>query len=165
MDQNFKFCGTIGYGDSYLGFLFRHFKLFRLHAKLHVAAAAVRAHNGKRSGHRCMIGRSPNSYLLGHVTGLLFCLYVKLFLPSICNFVDFWSSFCCIVLDFELADKKVIKELGVFIDGKVQGHSIVLQRSTNQQIKRFGAQKTCTELSGPVDVWTTVTFQTFSLEL
>ena len=34
MDQQFKFCGTIGYGDSYLEFLFRHFKIFRLHAIL-----------------------------------------------------------------------------------------------------------------------------------
>ena len=29
----------------------------------------------------------------------------------------------CIVLDFELADKNVIEELGVFIDGSVQGFS------------------------------------------
>ena len=29
----------------------------------------------------------------------------------------------CIVLDIELADKNVIKELGVFINGKVQGYS------------------------------------------
>ena len=29
----------------------------------------------------------------------------------------------CIVLDIELADKNVIKELGVFIDGKFQGYS------------------------------------------
>ena len=30
----------------------------------------------------------------------------------------FWT-----VLDIELADKNVIKELGVFVDGKVQGYS------------------------------------------
>ena len=30
----------------------------------------------------------------------------------------------CIVLDIELADKNIIKELGVFIDGSVQGFSI-----------------------------------------
>ena len=43
VDQNFKFGGTIGYGDSYLEFLIRHFKVFRLHAILHDAAWAVRA--------------------------------------------------------------------------------------------------------------------------
>ena len=47
MDQKFKFGGTIGYGDSYLEFLFRDLKVFRLLAILHDAAGAVRAHSGK----------------------------------------------------------------------------------------------------------------------
>ena len=89
MDQKFKFGGTIGYGDSYLEFLFRHFKVFRLHAKLHDAAGAVRADSGERPCYCFMIGRGPNSCLLGHVTGLLFCLYVKFFLPSIFISVEF----------------------------------------------------------------------------
>ena len=38
MDQKFKFGGTIGYGDSYLEFLFRRSKVFRLHAILNGAA-------------------------------------------------------------------------------------------------------------------------------
>ena len=70
-----------------------------------------------------MIGRGPNSCLLGHVTGPLFCLYVKLFLPSIFNSVDFWSSMSLIVLDIELTEKNIIKELGLFIDGSLQGFS------------------------------------------
>ena len=49
-DQKFKFGGTIDYGDSYLEFLFRHFKIFRLHLLLHDAAGAVRAHSGKGPG-------------------------------------------------------------------------------------------------------------------
>ena len=90
MYQKFKFRGTIGYGDSYLVFfLFRHFKVFRLHAILHGAVGAVRAHNGKGPSCCYMIGRGPNSSLLGHVIGLFFCLYVKLFLPSIFKSVDF----------------------------------------------------------------------------
>ena len=72
MDQKYQFGGTIGYGDSYLEFLFRHFKVFRLHAILHDAAAAVRAQSGKRPGYCYIIGRGPNSCLLGHVSGLLF---------------------------------------------------------------------------------------------
>ena len=88
MDQKFEFGGTIGYGDSYLEFLFRLFKVFRLHAILHDAAGAVRAHSGKEPGYCYMIGRGPKSSLLGHVTGLLFCLYVKIFPPSIFKFVD-----------------------------------------------------------------------------
>ena len=87
--QKFIFVGLIGYGNSYLDSVFRYFKVFRVHAILHDAAGAVRSHSSKGPGYCYMIGRGPNSCLLGHVTGLLFCLYVKLLLPSIFNPVDF----------------------------------------------------------------------------
>ena len=89
MDQKFKFGGLIGYGNSYLDSVLRYSKLFRLHAILHDAAGAVRSHSGKGTGYCYMIGRRPNSCLLGQVTGLLFCLYVRLFLASIFKCVDF----------------------------------------------------------------------------
>ena len=89
MDQNFKFGGIIGYGNSYLDSIFRYPKVFRLHAILHDAAGAVRAQNCKGPGYCYMIWRGPNSCLPGHVTGLLFCLYVKIFLPSTFNSVKF----------------------------------------------------------------------------
>ena len=89
MDHKFKFVGLIGYGNSCLDSVFRYSKVFRLQAKLHDAAGAVRSHSGKEPGYCYMIGRGPNSCLLSHVTGLLFCFYVKLFLPSTFNSVDF----------------------------------------------------------------------------
>ena len=89
MDQKFKFVGLIGYGNSYLDSVFRYSKVFRLHAKLHDAAGAVRSHTDKGLGYCYMIGRGRNSCLLGHVTGLLFCLHVKIFLPFIFKSVDF----------------------------------------------------------------------------
>ena len=92
MDQKFKFGGLIGYGNSCLDSVFRYSKVFRLHAILHDAAGSVRSQTVKGPGYCCMIGRGPNSCLLGHVTGLLFCLYVKLFLPSFFNFVEFESG-------------------------------------------------------------------------
>ena len=119
MDQKFKSGGSIGYGDSFLEFLFRLFKLFRLNAILHDAAGAVRADSGKRPGYCYMTGRGRNSCLLGHVSGLLFCLYVKIFLPSIFNRVDFWNCMSLIVKDIELTEKK-IKELGRRFDGFLQ---------------------------------------------
>ena len=70
-----------------------------------------------------MIGRGPNSWLLGHVTGLLFCVQVKIFLPSFFNSVDFWSSMSGIVLDIEVTEKNKINEMGPFIDRSVQGFS------------------------------------------
>ena len=89
MDQKFKFGGLIGYGNSCLGSVFRYSKVFRLHAILNDAAGAVRTHSGKGPGYCYVFGRGPDSCLLGQVTGLLFCLYVKIFLPSIFNSVEF----------------------------------------------------------------------------
>ena len=89
MDQKFKFGELIGFGNSCLDSVFRYSKLFRLHAILHDALGAVRSHTGKGPGYCHMIERWPKSCFLGDVAGLLFCLYVKLFLPSVFNFVDF----------------------------------------------------------------------------
>ena len=89
MDQNYNIGGTIGYGNSYLELLFRHFKRFRLHAILQDAAVAVRAHSAKGRGYCYMIRQGTSSCLLGHVIGLLFLLYVKTFLPSIFRSADF----------------------------------------------------------------------------
>ena len=125
IDQKFKFVGTIGYCDSYSDSFFRHFKVFRLDAILDDAARAVTAHSGRGLGYFYMIGQGPNSSSIGHVTGLLFCLYVKVFLPSIFKSVKFWSSMSCIALDIERADKNVIGELGVFNDGNDQVYSFL----------------------------------------
>ena len=69
MDQEFKFDGTFGYEDSYLEFLFRPFKVFRLHEILHDAFGAVGTQSDKVFGFCYIIGRGPNSCLLVHVTG------------------------------------------------------------------------------------------------
>ena len=89
MDQTFKFGGLIGYGNSHLDSVFRYSNIFRLPAILHDAAGAVRTHSGKSTGYCYMIGRGSKTYLLCLVTGLLLCLYLKLFLPSIFKSVDF----------------------------------------------------------------------------
>ena len=120
MDQKFKFGGTIGYGEWYLEFLFRRFKVFRLHAILHEGAGAVRANSGKGPGYCNMIGRGPISCFLDHVTGFLFCLFVKNFLPSNFKSVDTWNSMTLIVLDIELNEKNKIKAPGLCIDGSLQ---------------------------------------------
>ena len=70
-----------------------------------------------------MIGRGLKLCLLGHVTGTFFCLCVKIFLPSIFNSVEFWNSLSLTVLDIELTEKNVIKELGLHIDVSIQGFS------------------------------------------
>ena len=123
IDQNIIFGGKIGYDDSHLEFYFRNFEVIKLHAILFVAAGAVRAHSGKGPGYCYLIARGSNSCLFGQVTRLLLSLYVKLFEPSLFNSFDFRSGMSCIVLDIELTHINVISEMGVFIDGNVQGNS------------------------------------------
>ena len=150
MDQRFEFGGLIGYGNSCLDSVFRCSKVFRLHAILHDAARAVRTHNAKGPGYCYMVGRAPNSCLLGHVTGLLFCLYVKLFLPSIFNSVDFRSSMSLIVLDIELTEKNIIKELGLSLMILYKDFHFVHQRLLNLINRRHGTQVIYKELRGVV---------------
>ena len=121
VDQKFLHVGKTGCGDSYLDSVLRYSKVFRLHATFHDAAGALRLQTDKELGYCYMIGQDPNCCLLSHVTGLLFRLYVKIFLPSIFNSVDFWSSMSLIVLDIELTEKNLIEELGLFIDDSLQG--------------------------------------------
>ena len=94
-----------------------YFKVIRLHTKLHDAAGAVRAHSGKGPGFCFMIGRGPNSCLLCHGTGLLLCRYIKIFLPSSFDTVDFRSSMSGFVVDIGFADENVIKKMGIFLMG------------------------------------------------
>ena len=150
MDQKNEVVGPIGYGNSCLDSVFCYLKVFRLHALLHDAAGAVRTQSGKGPGDWYMIGRGPSFCLLSHVTGLHFCLYVKLFLPSIFNSVDFWSSMFLIVLDIELNEKNINKELGVFIDGSLQRFSFCPQRLLNLISRRHGKQVIYMELRGVV---------------
>ena len=89
MEHKFEFGGLIGFRNSCLDSVIRYSKVFRLHALLHDAAGAVRTQSGKGPGYCYMTERGPKFCLLGHVTGLLFCLYVKLFLPSIFKSVGF----------------------------------------------------------------------------
>ena len=89
MDQKFKSGGLIGYENSYLDYVFRYSKVFRLHAILHDAAGAVRASGGEGPGYCYLIGRGRLSCLLGHVNGLLFCLYINSFCLPFSNLSTF----------------------------------------------------------------------------
>ena len=151
MDQKFRFGGLIGFENSCLDSVFRHSKVIRLHAILHDAAGAVRAHSCKGPGYCYMIGWGPNSCLLGQVTGLLFCLYVKIFLPSIFNSVDFWSSMSCIVLDIELTEKKTkLKNWDFLLMVLYKDFQFVHQRLLHLMNRRHGTQVIYMEWRGVV---------------
>ena len=48
------------------------------------------------------------------------------------NNVDFWNSMSLIVLDMELTEKDVIKELGLYIDGSLEGFSFFPPKTSTQ---------------------------------
>ena len=89
--------------------------------KGHLKKQSNQLQTGKGSGICNTNGQGRNCCLLGHVTGLLFCLYLKFLLPSNFNSFDFWINLPLIVLDIELTEKNIIKHLGLFIDGSLQG--------------------------------------------
>ena len=118
-DEKIMFGGIIGYGDSFLEFLFHHFKVFRLHAKVHDAAGAVRAPIGNCPSYCfCVLTRTKFLFACSRDWNTLLPLLKTLFFPS----VVFWSSVSCIVLDIELSDASVLRSWEFFY-GKVQRYS------------------------------------------
>jgi hypothetical protein len=72
--------GTIGIGDSRLDKLFRHFKIFRLHAIMHDAAGHMRERYNVGPGYCYVLNHFPiNSCLIAHISGLAYCIYLKVF--------------------------------------------------------------------------------------
>ena len=102
LDQTFLLGWGIGHG---LWTPFSYSKVFRVHAILHDAAEAVRLKIGSGSGYCYMIGRGPKSCLVGHVNGVVSCLYLKLFLPSNFKLIKVSNSLTFVVVDIELSQK------------------------------------------------------------
>ena len=65
------------------GLLFAKSKIFRLHAILHDSAGSVKSTTTKGPGYCYVAPSLPSSCFLGHVTGLVFCLFVKIFASSV----------------------------------------------------------------------------------
>ena len=64
------------------GLLFCKIQNFRIHAIPHDSAGSVKSTTRKGPGY-CYVATSlPSSCILGHVTGLFFCLHVKIFASS-----------------------------------------------------------------------------------
>ena len=63
-------------------------KIFRLHAILHGSAGSVKSTTKKGPGCCYVPPGLPSSCFLGHVTGFVFCLYVKIFASSVYALFD-----------------------------------------------------------------------------
>ena len=72
--------GLIGIDDSKLDPFLKHSKFLRLHAVLHDAAGFIKDYSNKGPGYVYAISSCGiNSCFLGHLSGILFCLYLKWF--------------------------------------------------------------------------------------
>ena len=88
INQKFPHGGLIGYGNSFLVFFFATLKVFRLHAILHDSAGAVKATTNKGPGYCYMLTNFPSSCFLGHLTGLIFCVFIKFYHPQFFKMLD-----------------------------------------------------------------------------
>ena len=80
--------GLIGYGNSILDFFLARSKVFRLHAILRDSAGAVKATTNQGPGYCYMLPQFPSSCLLGHITGLFFCIFIKICHPRNFKMLD-----------------------------------------------------------------------------
>ncbi len=71
--------GIIGIGDSKLHDVLKYSKVLRLHAILHDAAGFMKDMYDVGPGYAYVTGKLPNWCMLGHVTGISYCIFLKLF--------------------------------------------------------------------------------------
>ncbi len=72
--------GTIGIGNSKLHHILKYSKVLRLHAIFHDAAGFMKAQHDIGPGYCYLFSNFPiNSCFLGHISGITYCLYLKLF--------------------------------------------------------------------------------------
>lgn len=81
--------GIIGIGNSFIiENLLNHSKTFRLHAIFHDACGFMKSRYNTGPGYCYKAPIHLNSCFLGHVTGLLYCSFLRCF-------SSFYSQFCC----------------------------------------------------------------------
>ena len=79
MDQKFPFGGLIGYEKSCMDYFFANSKIFRVHAVLNDSTGSVKSTTKRGPGYCYVAPGLPSSNFLGHVTAIIFCLFVKIF--------------------------------------------------------------------------------------
>ena len=90
-DDAFKFrpqIGLIGIDNSSLDKNLNDSKILRLHALLHDAAGFVDKVYNTGPTYCYMLPWKCNNSLIGHLSGITFCSYVKLTKPSLYQFLD-----------------------------------------------------------------------------
>ena len=161
MNQNNKYGGNFGYRHWQFEFFLPHQNFSTTcNAPGCCRSCAITSVTGP--GHCYKFGKRSSSCVLRHATGVLFCLYVKLFLLYFFNSVDCASSLAlCYILGLQ---EKINKDLGVFIDGKVQGCPLrpPEKKPSKQEI---WCTRNLHGLEGTMDVWIAVISPAFLLEI
>lgn len=88
VETHVPYGGIIGIDNSRLDNLLGNFKCFRLHAILHDAAGYMKTQFNVGPGYCYMLPGLPNICILGHVTGLTYCLGVKVFSSSFYDILE-----------------------------------------------------------------------------
>ena len=73
--------GLIGLDNSSMDRFLKDSKILRLHAILHDAAGYIQEYYKQGPGYAYMLPCDINSPFAGHITGIAFCWYTKLFKP------------------------------------------------------------------------------------
>ena len=112
VDYSCPFGGLIGINNSCLDPLLKRFKVFRLHAILHDACGYMKNIRGLEPGYSYIIPCQISSCFIGHISGILFCVYLKLFKRSIFNLLN--TSVVVDIECFRFQNKElIIKEIAI----------------------------------------------------
>ena len=74
--------GLVGSGNSKLELVLGRFRLFQIHAAFHDACGFMKAKYNVGPGYCYAFPCSINSCFLGHISGMIYCLYLKIFKPK-----------------------------------------------------------------------------------
>ena len=80
--------GIIGIDKSSVDKYLRISKHLRLHAILHNAGGIIYERYKQGPGYSCMLPWKSSNFFSGHLSGILFCLYLKVFHPSIFHILE-----------------------------------------------------------------------------
>ena len=79
------YAGLIGIDNSSLHTYLKSYKFFRLQAILHDASGFFAEHSQKGPGYSYVLPCPITNACIGHMTGLLFCIFVKTFKRNLFN--------------------------------------------------------------------------------
>ena len=78
----------LGIDNSSLDHQFKSFKVFRLHAVLHDAGGFIYERYNQGPGYSYMLPWKSSNCFSGHLSGILFCLYIKVFHSSVFHLLE-----------------------------------------------------------------------------